>query len=279
MFDTQKFIYEIKQRPGLYDKHLGEYSNREMKAEYWAEIAQVLFKDWNSIGSAEQKERVRDLIKKWKAIRDNFVKDQKKAALEDARIPHNKKKRYVYTNQLRFLLPHLKKRSKSKANVESDSEEFHDFWHNAIANEEAAEEKDNIKEKGAEKDKDQEQAPADPTTTYEAYNTRKRNKRHSNEEIIRQSRSSTPELVHYLSENLPAPAPPSIEEVDMYGHKSFLMSFVPILNSMPVHKSLQARMQITQIVNELFCCRTTEPSTPSRMLKVEMSELNYSPLP
>lgn len=229
MVDTQKFIREVKQRPGLYDTDLKEYTNRALKAGYWIEIAQVLFKDWNSIRKAQRTERVNNLIKKWKAMRGNFARDARFAALHDAGLPCKKKKRYIYYHELKFLEAHLRKRKRR-----SDSEEVQDDC--AAANGEAE-----VKE----------QAAAASTTTDEANNRRKIKERHSN---IPQSRSPTPDL-----------------EVDMYGHKSFLLSFVPILNSLPLPKSMQVRMQITHIMNEMFS-NTTEPITPLRMLKMEMSE-------
>jgi hypothetical protein len=38
-------------------------------------------------------------------------------------------------------------------------------------------------------------------------------------------------------------------QADVYGHQAFLMSFVPVLNSMPLHVAVEARLKITEIIN------------------------------
>jgi hypothetical protein len=46
MFDTEKFICEIQERPALYDIKSKEYSNRELKAKLWIEVGQEVVKNW-----------------------------------------------------------------------------------------------------------------------------------------------------------------------------------------------------------------------------------------
>jgi hypothetical protein len=47
----------------------------------------------------------KELMKKWKAVRDNFVKDLRQQRNMTTGQPALKKKRYVYFDQLQFLLP------------------------------------------------------------------------------------------------------------------------------------------------------------------------------
>jgi hypothetical protein len=53
MFDSEKFICEIEERPPLYEYNvqLKEYSNREIKATFWAEIGEAKYEDWSTVSS------------------------------------------------------------------------------------------------------------------------------------------------------------------------------------------------------------------------------------
>lgn len=57
MFDTEKIICEIEARPPLYDVQLKEYSNREVKAKCWYEVAVAVFDDWDELNVAAKDER------------------------------------------------------------------------------------------------------------------------------------------------------------------------------------------------------------------------------
>lgn len=57
MFDTQKFICEVENLPPLYDTQCKEYSNREIKAKYWAEIGESMYEDWVSISIVTKNKR------------------------------------------------------------------------------------------------------------------------------------------------------------------------------------------------------------------------------
>ncbi|KAK5647841.1 hypothetical protein RI129_002733 [Pyrocoelia pectoralis] len=84
MFDTEKFICEIEKRPAIYNVKMKEYSNRDIKAKMWEEVT------------------------RWKSLRDQFRKEVRamKTAHSGQSAP-KKKKKYVYFDQLLFLLPSL----------------------------------------------------------------------------------------------------------------------------------------------------------------------------
>lgn len=54
MFDTEIFICEIEKRPAIYDIKGKEYSNRDVKAKMWEEVAMVMYKNWNELPIQER---------------------------------------------------------------------------------------------------------------------------------------------------------------------------------------------------------------------------------
>lgn len=54
MFDTEIFICEIEKRPAIYDIKSKEYSNRDVKAKMWEEVAMVMYKNWNELPIQER---------------------------------------------------------------------------------------------------------------------------------------------------------------------------------------------------------------------------------
>ena len=58
MFDIEKFILEVKERPALYDVQLAEYRNREIKAKYWYDVGSAMFTEWDDLTSKEKKKKV-----------------------------------------------------------------------------------------------------------------------------------------------------------------------------------------------------------------------------
>jgi hypothetical protein len=57
MFDSEKFICEVEERPPLYNVQLKEYSNREVKATCWAEIGEAMYEDWSTVSSSIKNEK------------------------------------------------------------------------------------------------------------------------------------------------------------------------------------------------------------------------------
>lgn len=49
MFDTEKFIVEIEQRPALYDVSSKEYSNKNIKAKCWFEVCEAMDEHWANL--------------------------------------------------------------------------------------------------------------------------------------------------------------------------------------------------------------------------------------
>ncbi|GFG30859.1 hypothetical protein Cfor_10273, partial [Coptotermes formosanus] len=63
-------------------------------------------------------------MKRWKAVRDNFVRDLRQQRNTTTGLPALKKKRYIYFDQLQFLLPIVGDGKESFSNIpppESDT--------------------------------------------------------------------------------------------------------------------------------------------------------------
>lgn len=54
MFDTEMFICEIEKRPAIYDIKSKDYSNRDVKAKMWEEVAMVMYENWNELPVQER---------------------------------------------------------------------------------------------------------------------------------------------------------------------------------------------------------------------------------
>lgn len=54
MFDTERFIIEVQERPALYEVKSKEYANREIKAKLWMEIGQEVVAHWADLGPEEK---------------------------------------------------------------------------------------------------------------------------------------------------------------------------------------------------------------------------------
>ena len=59
----------------------------------------------------------KELMKKWKAIRDNFVRCHRQMTQTETGKAANNKKLYMFYHQLQFLLPHVKGNTSTSSNI------------------------------------------------------------------------------------------------------------------------------------------------------------------
>ncbi|XP_069702671.1 uncharacterized protein [Periplaneta americana] len=151
--DSELLISEVEKRVCLYDINSGEYHDRNLKTRAWEEVSSIVVPKWKSMEYAERSNvartvqnmwlkheyidcpsrqpefeprRGRDGIvvekqmlqtakivqTRWRSIRDSFMKAYKEA--EKSRSGAPRKKKYVFFNQLSFLVPSLKRRPTSE---------------------------------------------------------------------------------------------------------------------------------------------------------------------
>lgn len=192
------------------------------------------------------------LIKKWKTIRDTFVKNHR-LVLKKTGKPVKKRKQNNYYDQLQFLVPHIRNNVNISSNIKF-----------ITSNKSNAEESNVTQDPLAIDDPRQSQVANETIISTRISPTIIGDENPSNRKCINnQSRISKKGAVErsvaltaekltdsVLSESL-ALQKEEQQQVDVYGHKAFLMSFVPILNSLPLHKAMQARLQISQVISEL----------------------------
>ncbi|XP_064087404.1 uncharacterized protein LOC135202078 [Macrobrachium nipponense] len=242
MFDTDKFICEVESRPALYNVKLKDYSNRETKAKCWAEIGMAMFKDWNDKTEEEKNIKGKELMKKWKTLRDNFVRDYRIQSETKSGEPASKKKRYIYFDQLLFLIPIIsegKERTTNILPISDDSEVIHDNpgTNDAIHDEDAG----NISQgtKVIEGD----------GTVFTGKNIMKSRSRKppKSDNILL---SATMRFTDILQESISLQRDERTS--DRFGNKPFLQSFVPVLDNLPHHLQIKARLKIAEVIDGLI---------------------------
>ncbi|KAL4714347.1 hypothetical protein ACJJTC_009699 [Scirpophaga incertulas] len=99
-FDTEKFIVEIQQRESIWNCQGAIYRNRDLKRKQWEELVEIFGK--NEMTTEEKRSLGKELQKKWKNIRDNFVKALKDNVSRSGSAA-KKKTQYIFYNNLMFL--------------------------------------------------------------------------------------------------------------------------------------------------------------------------------
>lgn len=190
------------------------------------------------------------------------MKDHKRLTLTETGKPAIKKKRYVYHDQLQFLLPYVRGNTNTSSNIEP------------ITGSEGNDELNVTQTESTTGDQIQSQLDGDAMPSTSAGPCKRKgkqesrtNKKTANERSVA---SSAQHLTAILSESLALQK--EERQADIYGHKAFMMSFVPILNTLPFHTAMLARLRISEIINELAGNihssttsekSTTAPATPA----------------
>ncbi|XP_055907237.1 uncharacterized protein LOC129942365 [Eupeodes corollae] len=76
--NTERFINEVSTRSCIWNKHCPEYKVKSKRKKAWEEICEVFFDNYNT-KSTDRKEHLCLLLqKKWKSLRDNYVRELRK---------------------------------------------------------------------------------------------------------------------------------------------------------------------------------------------------------
>ncbi|XP_077298909.1 uncharacterized protein LOC143920081 [Arctopsyche grandis] len=102
MFDTERFILEVRNRVCLWDSREKSFSDRTEKKQAWEEIGKILYASWEDEKERKQQEFVEELQKKWKHLRDYHVKEKKQENTR-SRSAAPKKRKSSYIDLLCFL--------------------------------------------------------------------------------------------------------------------------------------------------------------------------------
>ncbi|XP_054278396.1 uncharacterized protein LOC128996895 [Macrosteles quadrilineatus] len=119
MFDIEHLIRLVEDEPCLWDKKLTEYSDRNFRDRAWRTICERFYQDWDSIDVKSQDAKVKDLKSKWRNIRDTFMRSLSKSG-----EPGHKRKKYIYSEHLEFLLNASDKRQTNNVEKTDPGEEL-----------------------------------------------------------------------------------------------------------------------------------------------------------
>ncbi|CAG4964060.1 unnamed protein product [Colias eurytheme] len=118
--DIDRFIFEIENHPAIWNTKCDEYSDRAQKVKQWEEVTNM-FTDNNA--SVEEKKKNGILLqKRWRTLRDAFVKEQRELATTKSGSAATHKK-YKYYDQLLFLLPVVSMNKTHNSTVKQENNE------------------------------------------------------------------------------------------------------------------------------------------------------------
>lgn len=159
-----------------------------------------------------------------------------------------KQKRYVYYDQLQFLIPHVKGNTHTSSNIElpaSVSDDNTDIDTSLVT--------DGGNNDDFEPFSSQVQSPRPTTNTIKKRQSDSQYSRGKKIAIEKSVAESAKNLTTILSESLQIQREQRQREqqADKFGHGQFLSSFVPILDGLPLHAAMQARIEISQAVSRI----------------------------
>ncbi|XP_074041217.1 uncharacterized protein [Leptinotarsa decemlineata] len=77
-FDADIFIEAIKSRPIIWNTTLPEYHDKIKKKDAWTEVCSLMCNGFEEKSEKEQNDIGTEYMKKWKGMRDTFMKSVKK---------------------------------------------------------------------------------------------------------------------------------------------------------------------------------------------------------
>lgn len=100
--NIEHFILEMEARPALWDVHDEAYSDRDVKKKNWDELV-TIFLNKEGASAAEQYGFSKHLQRKWKSLRDCYVRERQRLLKIKSGSTTSRKTRYVFYNHLSFL--------------------------------------------------------------------------------------------------------------------------------------------------------------------------------
>ncbi|CAG4964640.1 unnamed protein product [Parnassius apollo] len=89
-------------------QRLPEYSNKIIKNNAWEDITKKLSEGWETLKNDEKNSRCKEILAKWKHLRDNFRCEYQAQKDVTSGQGVKKRKKYRYYDELLFLVPHVK---------------------------------------------------------------------------------------------------------------------------------------------------------------------------
>lgn len=136
--ETTLLVREVKSRPLLWDTSHPFYKDKLRRAQSWKEIIQAVYP--GTVGRVAEGKRLRDLMNRWKSLRDSYSKHLKRVRLygKDSHMT----KPYVFASKLSFLDNYMSSREGGRAHNSNATTEDEDVETNGVDHDEAEEEED-----------------------------------------------------------------------------------------------------------------------------------------
>ncbi|KAG8190578.1 hypothetical protein JTE90_014055 [Oedothorax gibbosus] len=101
-FDAERFIDEVRNQPAIWDPDDEGYHTKQKKREAWLEICRAFCDGYDQKNEQHRSEICNRLIKKWRNLKDSFMKHTKKQ--KNVTAVYKKQQRpYIYQKNLSFL--------------------------------------------------------------------------------------------------------------------------------------------------------------------------------
>ncbi|KAJ8735712.1 hypothetical protein PYW07_007332 [Mythimna separata] len=92
-YNTRQFIKEMECRPCLWNVTIPEYNDKGSRESAWLQIAEIMYDEWDNLNLDEKAEKVKDLQKKWKGLRDYHTRVENKKYYPKKHVPELQLKR------------------------------------------------------------------------------------------------------------------------------------------------------------------------------------------
>ncbi|XP_050677748.1 uncharacterized protein LOC126974334 [Leptidea sinapis] len=212
MLDTERFIIEIQNRDALRNQSSDDYSNKNLKRQLWLELTDIF--GGENLEEKEKGELGLSLQKKWKNIRDTFMRELKRRKGAKSGSAAKRKSAYIYFDQLQFLMPTLEINETSASLSETTPEE-NDNQTNEL------------------------------TDTPE--NTRKKTKKNTDSEDC--TSRQVDKLTAVLEQSIKARQGDSIQDYD----KMFMLSLLSGYKQIPELLKSKAQIELIQVIDKYKC--------------------------
>lgn len=183
-------------------------------------------------------------MKKWKTLRDNFVRELRIIKKNETGAPATKKKKYIFFDQLSFLLPYMKPNEKNVSNIPPPEHIIHE--------QEAEETVQTTNEVEVEEDgRCNDNERVDSVLNSSVVERQKRQERVSKRtNIDRTLTSASKNITSLMQESIAIQRAntSSANSVDKSGNKAFLMSLLPAMDSLSPLAAFDVRMKLTEVV-------------------------------
>lgn len=109
--DVECLILTVKEHPEIWDFESEDYKDRNKRRNAWEEVCKVFKDEFDELTKAEKDALIRQFIRKWKNLKDAFMKAIRRNQRTGKKEIHRK---YLYGKQMNFLLEKVRNDCQTK---------------------------------------------------------------------------------------------------------------------------------------------------------------------